>query len=99
MTFTFTPRHNLTMRFTAAGGAAAEPLVTAVGLREATNDLDENNNARFVVNGKQILIRGGGFAPDLLQVRKLAHKLGQLQAFISVFPQECMGQLVSFGPT
>ena len=32
-----------------------------------SNDIDENNNARFVVNGKQILIRGGGWAPDLLQ--------------------------------
>jgi hypothetical protein len=30
---------------------------------------------------------------------KLAQKLGQLQPFIAVFPQECMGQLGSFGPT
>ena len=30
---------------------------------------------------------------------KLAQKLGQLQPFIVVFPQECMGQLASFGPT
>ena len=29
----------------------------------------------------------------------LAQKLGQLQHFIVVFPQECMGQLGSFGPT
>ena len=33
---------------------------------------------------------------DLLQVRK---KLGQLQPFIAVLPQGCMGQLASFGPT
>jgi hypothetical protein len=26
-------------------------------------------------------------------------KLGQLQPFLAVFPQECMGQLASFGPT
>ena len=26
-------------------------------------------------------------------------KLGQLQPFLAVFPQECMGQLPSFGPT
>jgi hypothetical protein len=35
------------------------------------------------------------------QVRKgaeLAQKLGQLQPFIAVFTQECMGQLASFGP-
>jgi hypothetical protein len=30
---------------------------------------------------------------------KLAQKLGQLQPFIAVFPQECVGQLASFGPT
>jgi hypothetical protein len=30
---------------------------------------------------------------------KLAQKLGQLQPFITVFPQECMGQLPSFGST
>ena len=30
------------------------------------------------------------------EVRKLAQKLGQLQRFIAVFPQECMGQLASF---
>jgi hypothetical protein len=30
---------------------------------------------------------------------KLAQKLGQLQPFIAVFSQECIGQLASFGPT
>ena len=30
---------------------------------------------------------------------KLAQKLGQLQPFVPVFPQECMGQLVYAGPT
>ena len=30
---------------------------------------------------------------------KLAQKLGQLQPFIAVFPQECIGQLAYFGPT
>ena len=30
---------------------------------------------------------------------KLAQKLGQLHPFIAVLPQECMGQLASFGPT
>jgi hypothetical protein len=29
----------------------------------------------------------------------LAQKLGQLQPFIDVFPQEYMGQLASVGPT
>jgi hypothetical protein len=30
---------------------------------------------------------------------KLAQKLGQLQSFIAVFAQECMGQLAPFEPT
>jgi hypothetical protein len=30
---------------------------------------------------------------------KLAQTLGQPQPFIAVFPQDCMGQLASFGPT
>ena len=30
---------------------------------------------------------------------KLVQKLGQLQPFLTVFPQECLGQLASFGPT
>ena len=30
---------------------------------------------------------------------KLAQKLGQLQPSLAVFPQECMGQRASFGPT
>jgi hypothetical protein len=30
---------------------------------------------------------------------KLAQKFGQLLPFIAAFPQECIGQLASFGPT
>jgi hypothetical protein len=33
------------------------------------------------------------------EVSKLAQKLGQLQPFTAVFPQECVGQLAYFGPT
>jgi hypothetical protein len=31
--------------------------------------------------------------------QKLAQKLGQLQPFIALLPQECMRQRASFGPT
>jgi hypothetical protein len=43
----------------------------------------------------------GAFIVKLIseQDAKLAQKLGQLQPFLAVFPQECMGQLASFGPT
>jgi hypothetical protein len=30
---------------------------------------------------------------------ELTQKLGQRQPFIAVFPQKCVGQLASFGPT
>lgn len=39
-----------------------------VGLREASSELDEHGGGRlFRVNGRPILVRGGGWAPDLLQ--------------------------------
>jgi hypothetical protein len=41
--------------------------------------------------------KGGVPAPS--ETDKLAQKLGQLQLFIDVLSQECMGQLASFGPT
>ena len=46
--------------------------------------------------------RGHTTAIHGAQVRlaaELAQKLGQLQRLIAVFPQECMGQRASFGPT
>jgi hypothetical protein len=33
------------------------------------------------------------------QTREKVRKLGQLQPFLAVFPQECMGQLASSEPT
>jgi hypothetical protein len=43
----------------------------------------------------------GGFGSRALSEKdaELAQKLGQLQPFLAVFPQECMGQLAPFGPT
>jgi exo-1,4-beta-D-glucosaminidase len=49
------------------GPSASKGVVVPVGLREASNDRNSDNNAVFVVNGKRVLIRGGGWAPDLLQ--------------------------------
>jgi hypothetical protein len=43
-------------------------------------------------------------APALVEARpsetdaELAQELGQLQPFLAVSPQECVGQLASFGP-
>ena len=38
-------------------------------------------------------------SPPSEKTTKVAQKLGQLQLFIAVSPQECMGQLASSGPT
>jgi exo-1,4-beta-D-glucosaminidase len=58
LTVTFAPTDTSVM-----GGRLDE----RVGLRQVTKTIDENRNALFRVNGKRILIRGGGWAPDLLQ--------------------------------
>ena len=51
--------------------------------------------------GRLRQVRPGGHARGRPSEKdtKLAQKLGQLQHFIAVFPQECMGQLGYFGPT
>src|SRR5208282_4467070 len=36
------------------------------GVREVTSELDAQGHRVFRVNGKRILIRGGGWAPDML---------------------------------
>jgi exo-1,4-beta-D-glucosaminidase len=61
--------HNLSLLWAAdtseGGGAVGGGLVSAVGLRDVQKEL-EQGNALFSVNGHRILIRGGGWAPDLL---------------------------------
>ena len=49
--------------------------------------------------GLEVRARGARAEPPSEKDAELAQKLGQLQPFIAVFPQECMGQLASFGPT
>ncbi|HUA97064.1 MAG TPA: hypothetical protein VMA34_01905 [Terracidiphilus sp.] len=56
----------LTMSFAAPGQAASEQTVD-FGIREITSELTADNGARlFRVNGRRILIRGGGWSPDML---------------------------------
>ncbi len=56
--------------FTTAGSAPAAPsdtLKVGVGLRQISQTLDSRGNLLVSVNGLPLLIRGGGWAPDLLQ--------------------------------
>ena len=63
-------QHNLTTTF------ASTATTTLVGLRQMNVSLDPRGNAVLRVNGRQILVRGGGWAPDLLQ-RSTSQRLAQ----------------------
>jgi exo-1,4-beta-D-glucosaminidase len=47
-------------------GDLSDHVVARYGIREITSDIDPQGHLLFRVNGKRILIRGGGWAPDLL---------------------------------
>jgi MFS family permease len=78
----------------------------AIGLGLAANRVAATSyavkcrpHARASVSAAQRFLQMLWAAVSSEKDAKLAQKLGQLQLFIAVFPQECMGQLVSFGPT
>jgi exo-1,4-beta-D-glucosaminidase len=55
----------LSMRFT-IGKDPSDAVSIRYGIREITSELDAQKHRVFLVNGKKILIRGGGWAPDML---------------------------------
>ncbi len=55
----------LSLRFLAGGGQSDSAMIR-FGIREITSELDAQGHRLFRVNGKRILIRGGGWAPDML---------------------------------
>ena len=57
--------HELSLRFS-AGGELSDSATIRFGIREITSELDAQGHRLFRVNGKKILIRGGGWAPDML---------------------------------
>jgi exo-1,4-beta-D-glucosaminidase len=57
--------HELSLRlFTSKGISDAEKI--QFGIREVTSEVDERGHRLFRVNGERILIRGAGWAPDML---------------------------------
>jgi exo-1,4-beta-D-glucosaminidase len=48
------------------GNTRSEQLTTQVGIREITSEINATGGRQFFVNGKPLLIRGGGWAPDML---------------------------------
>ncbi len=57
--------YDLSVSFEVAG-KVSDAKQTKFGIREMSSELDENKNRLFSVNGKKILIRGGGYTPDLM---------------------------------
>jgi exo-1,4-beta-D-glucosaminidase len=65
----------LTMSFSSQGRKTDERSVE-FGIREITSELTANGSRLFRVNGKRILIRGGGWSQDML-LRTNAKRLGE----------------------
>jgi exo-1,4-beta-D-glucosaminidase len=59
--------YELSLQFTNVGGADLYSLNASFGIRMATSYLDQNNHRVYQINGKNILIRGAGWSPDLFQ--------------------------------
>jgi exo-1,4-beta-D-glucosaminidase len=57
--------HKLLARFL-IGTDVSDSETIRFGIREITSELDARGHRLFRVNGKRILIRGGGWAPDML---------------------------------
>jgi exo-1,4-beta-D-glucosaminidase len=62
-------------------GQISDVLSTRFGIREITSELDEHNNRLFKINGKRLLVRGGGWAPDML-LRQSKERLEQEFAYV-----------------
>ncbi len=57
--------HSLAMRMV-IDGENSDVAAIRYGIREVTSEIDANRHRLFRVNGKRILIRGGGWASDML---------------------------------
>jgi exo-1,4-beta-D-glucosaminidase len=57
--------YKLIMKFE-VNGATSDQSNTEFGIREVTSDLNAIGGRAFHINGKNILIRGGGWTPDMM---------------------------------
>ncbi|HTR65268.1 MAG TPA: hypothetical protein VMH85_05825 [Terriglobales bacterium] len=55
----------LHMEFT-VGGKVSDSSASEFGIRQVTSELSAENHRVFSINGKKILIRGGGWSPDMM---------------------------------
>ena len=63
------------------GGKASDTAETKFGIREITSKLNENGKRVFAINGKNILIRGGGWGPDMM-LRENSQRLHEEFAYV-----------------
>jgi exo-1,4-beta-D-glucosaminidase len=57
--------HSLSLRFS-IGARESDAAAIRYGIREVTSEIDASGHRLFRVNGQKILIRGAGWAPDML---------------------------------
>ena len=65
--------YKLTIEFT-IGGAVSDHSTTDFGIREIISDFNSVGGRAFHINGKNILIRGGGWTPDMM-LRETSQRL------------------------
>ncbi len=65
--------HELSLKFVAQG-ELSDSMKTRFGIRTITSEVDARGHRLFRVNGEKILIRGAGWAPDML-LRESAGRL------------------------
>src|ERR1700735_4172274 len=70
----------LALRF-AVGNEQSDNQTLTFGIREITSELNAQSARQFYINGQKILIRGGGWSPDML----LRQDLDRLRAEFSYF--------------
>ena len=59
--------HDLVVEITdtGSGNAVSDAMAARVGLRQTASRIDTNGHLQLFVNGVPVLVRGGGWAPDL----------------------------------
>ena len=57
--------HTLELEFLSGGGGVVDGETTRFGIREITSEVGPTGRL-FKINGRSLLVRGGGYAPDML---------------------------------
>jgi exo-1,4-beta-D-glucosaminidase len=70
--------YTLDLQFVVGGKVSHEQTIP-FGIREVTSTLTPDGWRLFSINGKRILVRGGGYTPDMLYRQDPARQLAELQ--------------------